>query len=107
LEEFMAYALFEGDDQLSRAFPTQKACWDHAEHAGLIDKESERLEVGLTSPCPDDKSIDAKSNVDGWELPQLEASDMNKRDLMRHADSIGNAGMFLRKRTRPNEQRHI
>jgi hypothetical protein len=62
----MAYALFESEDQLSRAFPTQKACWDHAEHAGLIDKESERLEVGLTiRSCPDDKSIGTKSNMGG------------------------------------------
>ena len=51
----MPYALFEDDDELSRAFPTDKACWDHAEHAGLLDQESERLEDGLTiRPCPVD-----------------------------------------------------
>ncbi len=84
----MPYALFEDDDQLSRAFPTEKACWDHAEHAGLLDQESERLEDGLTiRPCPVDKLTDAKPDVDNWELPQLQVSDMSKKDLMRHADN--------------------
>jgi hypothetical protein len=33
----MPYALFEHDEKLSRAFPTEEDVWRHAEEAGLVD----------------------------------------------------------------------
>jgi hypothetical protein len=53
----MPYALFEGDDQLSRAYPTEAEVWSHADEAGLIDKggKIERLEDDFSiKPCAPD-----------------------------------------------------
>jgi hypothetical protein len=45
----MPYALFEDDDQLSRAFNTEAEVWKHAAEAGLVEivGDTERLEDHL------------------------------------------------------------
>jgi hypothetical protein len=51
----MPYALFEDEQQLSRAFPTEADVWKHAIEAGLVEitGDVEKLEDHLSiKPCP-------------------------------------------------------
>jgi hypothetical protein len=56
----MPYALFEDDEQLSRALPTEAEVWRHAVQACLIDTtgDIDRLENHLSiKPCPDEMPV--------------------------------------------------
>ena len=52
----MPYALFEDDQQLSRAFPAKAEVWKHAVEAGLVEltDDLEKLEDHLSiKRCPE------------------------------------------------------
>lgn len=56
----MPYALFEDDEQLSRAFATEAEVWRHAVKAGLVETtgDIDRLENHLSiKPCPDETPV--------------------------------------------------
>jgi hypothetical protein len=59
----MSFALFEGDERLTRSFPTEEEVWAAAERAGLVDVDADgkkRLEDHLeVRPCdasPDERT---------------------------------------------------
>jgi hypothetical protein len=50
----MRYALFDGDEQLSKQFPSRDDVWKHADEAGLVDVVNGKtvLEDGYSiQPC--------------------------------------------------------
>jgi len=56
----MPYALFEDDEQLSRAFATEAEVWRHAVKAGLVETtgDIDRLEDHLSiKPCADETPV--------------------------------------------------
>jgi hypothetical protein len=67
----MPYALFENDEKLGRAFPTEEDVWSHAEGAGLVEVEeqgkflSDHYSIKL---CPPDE-MEEKQSVSN--LPEL------------------------------------
>jgi hypothetical protein len=66
----MPYALFEHDEKLSRAFPTEEDVWRHAEEAGLVDivDGKEVLEDHYAiKVCPAGKEIMLPDPA--WKLP--------------------------------------
>ena len=68
----MPYALFENDDQLSRAFPTVDEVWEHADHAGLVvdDNGKPTLEDNYSiKPCAADPQ--EKKPAGDWEWPGM------------------------------------
>jgi hypothetical protein len=71
----MAYALFENDDKLSRAFPTEADVWRCAEESGLViaDADGEkRLEDSYAiKPCPPDGEETTSSGMDLFGVNKL------------------------------------
>jgi hypothetical protein len=67
-ENPMPYALFENDDKLSRAFPTEADVWLHADEAGLMTETpagKRVLEDHYTiRPCPPDPIRDSEPASD-------------------------------------------
>lgn len=41
----MAYAVFEGDERLTRTFATEQEAWDAAEQAGLVDVDPDGKKI--------------------------------------------------------------
>ena len=59
----MSFALFEGDDRLTRSFPTEREVWTAAEHAGLVEVDADgnrrldnHLEVRPCEASPDERT---------------------------------------------------
>ena len=66
----MSFALFEGDERLTRSFPTEEEVWTAAERAGLVDVDADgtrRLEDNLeVRPCeasPDERTDPESSDL--------------------------------------------
>jgi hypothetical protein len=65
----MSFALFEGDERLTRSFPTEEEVWIAAERAGLVDvgadgkrRLEDHLEVRSCDASPDE-STDTGSDL--------------------------------------------
>jgi hypothetical protein len=73
----MPYALFENDDQLSRAFATEAEVWKHADEAGLVSDDNGRpaLEdnyvIKPCAPAPAEQAKGERKPVENWELPNV------------------------------------
>jgi hypothetical protein len=72
----MPYALFENDDQLSRAFATEAEVWQHADDAGLVSDDNGKpaLEDNyVIKPCPagpaEQPAGDSKRET--WQMPDI------------------------------------
>ena len=74
-EELMAYALFENDAKLSRAFPTEKDAWQCAEESGLVVAGvhgEKRLDDDYAiKPCPPDTEETTSPGIDLFGINKL------------------------------------
>jgi hypothetical protein len=76
-ESTMPYALFENDDQLSRAFATEAEAWQHADDAGLVTDDNGKPALEdhyVIKPCPAaavDQPRGEKKYVENWQLPNI------------------------------------
>jgi hypothetical protein len=66
----MSFALFEGDDRLTRSFPTEDEVWTAAERAGLVEVDADgkkrledRLEVRPCEASPDERTDPEASDL--------------------------------------------
>ncbi len=68
----MPYALFENDEKMSRAFPTEADVWRRAEEAGLVStglEGAKTLDEGLVvKPCAPDPDEPGEPAED-WIMP--------------------------------------
>jgi hypothetical protein len=66
----MSFALFEGDERLTRSFPTEEEVWTAAESAGLVDvgadgtrRLEDHLEVRRCEASPDERTDPESSDL--------------------------------------------
>jgi hypothetical protein len=65
----MSFALFEGNERLTRSFPTEEEVWTAAERAGLVDVDADgkkRLENHLvvrSCEATPDESTDSGADL--------------------------------------------
>jgi hypothetical protein len=71
----MAYALFENDAKLSRAFPTETDVWRCAEESGLViagvHGEKRLDDHYAIKPCPPDTEETTSSGIDLFGINKL------------------------------------
>ena len=67
----MPYAIFEDDQKLSRAFPSEQEALKKADEAGLVvtdDQGKPMLDNDLSiKPCPADPDVESSDDMD-WAL---------------------------------------
>ena len=77
----MAYAVFKGEEKLSRTFPTKEEALRKADEAGLVEKTDGEpvLEQGLEiQPCPADPDRKTDEDLD-WTPAGISASPKTRR----------------------------